>query len=429
MEMKELFLASLLILTSASAFAQQTSVAPGDIRCSDCALTGQQGAAAGFDASHIRFVANPIPAFHDNQTVRVNLVARVVNSSPLMLDVLDARFQMVNRSQKIVTNPRADREPRICEGPQRIPVVDLASRPVVETVGLNDLITGDIMMQRDEKVPDAILLATRVLTNVRKASSPVPLAASAGARPCANHSGVLIEDRTGNNGRTTIVYNDGGIFHRNAGLITFDQEKLAPAELSDLLRAFGDARFDSVPTEFPQEDSRSRPSLTLIGARYQRVALKDGDALLAPLVKRLDALADRSMSQSRYIVRRDDPIPITVRPWPYAEVDLEKLVDPRNKSARDAPQAWAQQVPKEFLSGLPGDGTTGDDVRRDPHRTLRTSGTPGGSIAWRVRLGAQPAANVSSGCSASQRSRNRPRVSARRECSTASHRPFLTADA
>ena len=371
--MKELLLAGLLMLTSASAFAQQTSVAPGDIRCPDCSLSGQKPAAAGFDASQIKFVKNPIPAFHDNQTVRVNLVARVVHASPLMLDVLDGRFQLVDRSMKMIGNGRDDREPTTCEGPKLMPVVDLASRPVVETLRLNDIITGDIIMQRDEKMPDAILLATQVLTNVRKASGPVSLVATAGAKRCANHSGVLIEYWTGGNGRTTIVYNDGGIFHRNAGLITFDQEKLSPVELSDLLRSFEQAQFDSVPTEFPEEDSRSRPSLTLIGARYQRVALKDGDALLAPVVKRLDALADRSMSQSRYILKRDDPIPLIVRPWPYAEVDLEKLMDHRNKSARDAPQAWAQQVPTEFLSSLPWDGTTGDDARRDPNRTLHFS--------------------------------------------------------
>ena len=79
------------------------------------------------------------------------------------------------------------------------------------------------------------------------------------------------------------------------------------------------------------------------------------------------------MSQARYILKRDDPIPLVVHPWPYAEVDLEKLMDPRNTSAQDAPQAWAQQVPKELLASLPGDGTTGDDPRRDPNRTRHFS--------------------------------------------------------
>jgi hypothetical protein len=280
---------------------------------------------------------------------------------------------MVDRSMKIVDTGRDDREPMICQGPQRMPVVDLASRPVVETLRLNDIVTGDIMMQRDEKMPDAVLRATPVLTNVRKASGPVSLVASAGAKRCANHSGVLIEYWAGSNGKTTIVYNDGGIFHRNAALLTFDQEKLSPAELSDLLRSFGEAHFDSVPSEFPREDWRSRPSLTLIGARYQHVALKDGDGLLAPVVKRLEALADRSMSQARYVLKRDHPIPLVVHPWPYPEVALDKLMDPRHTSARDAPQAWAQQVPKEFLSSLPGYETTADDARRDPNRTLHFS--------------------------------------------------------
>ena len=226
--MRERLVAGLLMLMSASAFAQQTSVAPGDIRCPECSLTGQQRATAGFDASTIRFVANPIPAFHENQTFRIHLVARVVNASPLMLDVLDTRLQMVDRRLQIVDDGRGDREPMTCQGPQRIAVVDLAAKPVVETLRLNDIVTGDLMMQRDEKMPDAILRATQVLTNVRQATGPVSLLVTAGAKRCTNHSGVLIEHWRGSNGTTTIVYNDGGIFHRNAALLTFDQEKLAP---------------------------------------------------------------------------------------------------------------------------------------------------------------------------------------------------------
>jgi hypothetical protein len=370
--MKAPLLAGLLALTSASAFAQQTSIAPGDIRCPDCALTGQQPAATAFDASQVKFVANPIPAFHENQTFRQRLVARVVNASPLMLEMLDNRFQMVDRSMKIIERGGPDREPKTCLGPQRIPVVDLASRPVVETLRLNDIITGDQMMQRSAKMPDAILMGTQVLTNVRKASGPVPLTTMAGDKRCGN-SGMLIQHWMSGNGKATIVYNDGTLFHRNAVNLSFDQERLSPAELSDLLRAFGEAQFDSLPTEFPQETTFGQPSLTLIGARYQRVALKDGDARLAPVVKRLDALADRSMSQARYILKRDDPLPLVVRPWPYPDVDLDKLTDHRNLSSKDAPQAWSQPMPNEFLASLPGDYLSREDRLRDPNRALHFS--------------------------------------------------------
>jgi hypothetical protein len=179
---------------------------------------------------------------------------------------------------------------------------------------MNDIVTANVILNRDPRMPDAILAATPTLTDVRKAAAPVSLFHTGNVKAeCANRSGRLIEYLGPEDGDLTIVYNDGGIYYRNAAYLTFTREKLSPAELSDLLRAFRDVNFDALPTTFPQKQSANRPGLALMAARYQRVALSGGDARLAPLMKRIDALADRATSHARYIVKADRGVPIVVR--------------------------------------------------------------------------------------------------------------------
>src|SRR4030095_14206458 len=128
-------------------------------------------------------------------------------------------------------------------------------------------------------------------------------------------SGRLVEYLGPEDGELTIVYNDGGISHRNGAYLTFTRERLSPTELSDLLHAFRDANFDAMPTTFPQRESANRPALALMAARYQRVVLSDGDALLTPLLKRIDALADRATSHAHYLLKSAPGAP-SVRPPP-----------------------------------------------------------------------------------------------------------------
>ena len=131
------------LLTAASVSAQPPTVSQGDIRCPDCALTGQAPAAAGFDASQVEFVASPIPAIHDNETFRIQIIARVVHAAPLVVEVLDSEYQTLDRNLKVVPQQRSDaNDPGGCQGPHRIEAVDLASKPVVSTLKLNDIVTG-----------------------------------------------------------------------------------------------------------------------------------------------------------------------------------------------------------------------------------------------------------------------------------------------
>jgi hypothetical protein len=290
-----------MVLVAGSASAQPTTVAPGEIRCVLCTLTGQKPAPGAFDTSQIEFVANSVAPFQDGQTVRINVLARVLHPAPLVVEVLDSRSQLLDRRLDVVAeDPDNGRDPATCKGPERIGLVDLASKPVVSALKINDLVTGGVMMRRDERRPESLAAGTPILTNVRKVSrrirffhpKPIP-------DHCVNRSGRLIVHEGSPDGETTIVYNDGAVYHRNGASATFTREKLSAAELSGLMREFRAANFDRLATTFPADGPASGPALTLIGARYQRVTLAADDARLTAIVKRLDRIAAKVSAASR----------------------------------------------------------------------------------------------------------------------------------
>ena len=353
--------------------AQAPAIAPGEIRCPGCFLTGQKPALPGFEASQIAFVANPVPAFLENQTFRIKLIARVVHAAPLVLETLDSAFQVVDRSMKVVEDDRdGGRDPATCGGPSRIEAVDLASKPVVASLKVNDLVTGAVIMKRDEKMPNAIPAGSMVLTNVRKVSAPIRFFHATPVRDrCLNRSGRLVVYVGADEGEVTEVYNDGAIYHRSAAYIEFTRERLSRAELADLLAAFRAVDFDALPSTFPSSYAPQRSTIALIGARYQPVTIAGHQARLKPLLARLDGLAVKAMAKSQYILRREGPIPLVILPWPYPDVALDKLLDPRLQSASDAPAAWRARVPDDFLAKLPGASPSGAaEAARDPNRTV-----------------------------------------------------------
>ena len=353
------FAVYLLLLAAPSGSTQPAAIAPGDIRCSGCALTGQKAGPIRFDESQIEFVANPVLAFDEGRTFRTNVLARVLNAAPLILEILDSRHQMLDRHLEVVAeDPDNGRDPATCRGPERISTVDLASRPVVSTLRLNDIVTGAIMMRRDERVPHAVRAGTPVLTNVRKLSARTRFFHATGIPPhCVNRSGRLIVRDGPEQGETTVVYNDGSIYHRNAAHVTFIRERLSAAELSALMRAFRVTNFNAIATTFPESGSGEERSLTLIGSRYQRVLIEDGGRRLAPLLTRLDAIAARSMSRATYVLKRGSAIPLNVRPWPYP------AIDPASS------ELWPRTV-KTRLRDVPPEGLTISREEYDRHKAV-----------------------------------------------------------
>ena len=366
------YLGAYLFVLAATAAPAAPAIGPGDIRCPGCALTGQKAAPAAFDQSQIEFVANPVPSFNDGQTFRVNVLARVLNRAPLVLEILDSRHQLLDRNLQIVAeDPDNGRDPATCGGPERISAVDLASKPVVSTLALNDIVSGAIMMRRDERMPNAVLAGTPILTGVRKVfartrffhATPIPA-------HCVNRSGRLIVLDGPEEGESTIVYNDGAIYHRNVANVTFTRERLSAAELSDLLRAFRATHFNAIADVFPETRPDSRPSLTLIGARYQRVLIDDDDPRVGPVLKRLNAIAARATSRAKYILKRGGMMSLDVRTWPYPAIDLERFVDPAIRLAAATPETWRQRVPDDFLRSLPVEAAASERSGTDSNRAV-----------------------------------------------------------
>jgi hypothetical protein len=63
-------------------------------------------------------------------------------------------------------------------------------------------------------------------------------------------------------------------------------------------------------------------------------------------------------------------VPIVVRPWANADVDLARLVDTGIRLSDRAPDAWRRPVPPDFLASLPAETNTADDGDRDPNRVV-----------------------------------------------------------
>ena len=169
---------------------QPSTIGPGNIRCPDCAQSGQKPATAAFDASQIEFVANPVPVFYENQTIRFSVIARVLQPALLILDVLDSRIQTVDRNMRVVaTGSRAANDSSDCLFMDPHQPVDFASKTVVSALQLNDIVTADVILNRNSRIPNAILGGTPTVINVRKAAAPVPFFHAGQVKPeCANRS-------------------------------------------------------------------------------------------------------------------------------------------------------------------------------------------------------------------------------------------------
>ena len=173
-----------ILLVAAPALAQRSTIRPGDIRCPDCAQSGQKPATAAFDASQIEFVANPAPVFYENKTIRWNVIARVLQPAPLLLEVLDSRTQKLDRNMRVVETGSDDSS--FCDvDPDQ--TVDLASKAVVSALRLNDIVTADVILDRNSRTSDAFLGGPPTVINLRKAAAPVPFFRAGQVTPeCAN---------------------------------------------------------------------------------------------------------------------------------------------------------------------------------------------------------------------------------------------------
>lgn len=346
---------------SAPVSAQLPAAASGATRCAQCPLSGQKTNASAFDESQVKFVGPIRLAFHEDQTVQIDVIARVLATSPFIVEILDERAQLIDRNMRPVRQDVDDGNDHVCTI-TRIESVELASKQILTRLHFNDVITARMVMQRDEQMPDAFLATTQVLAGIRRASAPVRYFHTPALKGCSNRSGRLVEYRGLANDALT-VYNDGAIHYRDPLSRRFERERLSDQELSELLRAFGSADFDALRADIGPAKWGPRPGITLLGARHQDVWLGGNEAPLAPLVRRLNDLAARATSHSYFLMKAGKRQKLTIVPWPYAQVSLAEsrefkdraLMRRRSGSGNVSSDASAleEQLPDEFLARLP----------------------------------------------------------------------------
>ena len=132
---------------SAPVSAQSPAAALGAIRCTRCPLSGQKTNASAFDESQVKFVGALRLAFHEDQAVQIDIIARVLLTSPFMVEVLDERAQTIDRNMRPVRQDVDDGNDHVCSI-TRIESVDLASKQTLASLRFNDVIAARLVMQR-----------------------------------------------------------------------------------------------------------------------------------------------------------------------------------------------------------------------------------------------------------------------------------------
>jgi hypothetical protein len=80
--------------------AQNTAAAT--IRCPLCPLSGQKPEASAADLSQIRVVESRDRIFFEGRTIQVEIIARVLSVSPFIVELLDAKTQLLDRNMRPV---------------------------------------------------------------------------------------------------------------------------------------------------------------------------------------------------------------------------------------------------------------------------------------------------------------------------------------
>ncbi len=353
--------------------ASAQTPAAGTIRCAQCSLSGQKPDTSAADLSRIRIIEQLKPVFHDGLTIQGEIIARVLAVSPFLVEVLDARTQLLDRNKRPARGgPVEDDRCSIT----RIEAVDRASQSILAGLHLNDVITGRLVWNENAQRPEVFLAAEPVLADIRRATTPVRYLHAAPLAGCSNRSGQLLEYR-GPAYDSVTVYNDGAIDYRDTLQRHFDREKLSSQELSDLLRAFASVNFDTLPADINEPGRGPMPGITLVAARYQDVWLAGNEARLAPIIVRLKGVITRATSQSSFLLKAGPRQTLAIVPWPYGRVvNLAEYVAVRDTARRrrqsgETPPGGPleERLPDEFLNRLPGTPQM-PERDRDPNRFL-----------------------------------------------------------
>lgn len=314
-----ILVACFAVLQAIAATSAQTRGAT--MQCAPCSLSGQQPAPAGFDETRMTFVPKLRPVSVLGLTVQGDLIARVLQVSPLIVEELDIRERLVNRYLPLWHS--ADSDGHIC-AVTSVDAVDLGSKSALASLRFNDIISARIVMQ---DVPGG----TGVFTSIRRIAGPVRYFHTPARKWCTNRSGRLLEYRGTTNDAVT-VFADGELVYRNPQFRYFEHERLTADELADLMRAFASERFNDLPADADLAQRGPHPGITLVAARYQDVRLAGKEERLAPLVSRMKRLAERAISHTSFLLKTGRRQPLTILPWPYPQVSLNGFTAFKNRA-------------------------------------------------------------------------------------------------
>lgn len=322
------FTFTLLLLSITAASAQRSAprvTLPVSPECTDAAQSD-----GPFAPPEAEFVDNPKPFTmpgRESPPLTFEITARIVNSRPLVVDVID------------VNSPIVDKELGRWCGFSTLPAMDAKLKPVLSSLRFGQVVKLTVLLAgadfKDWKF---------VITDIRP--SPLP---DDGPGACPSKSGIAVSIR----GLVPYVnvYNDGTPFYMDYYFNTFRMEKLSPAEMAQLFKAFADSSFNSLTSSPPPEKVDSH-SVTLACSRYQRVPDSGLDARLAPVMKQFELLKARATEHAYYLLMTSGRRKLTILDWPFTQVRLSDIANLRNHPGTQSP-ALQETVPPDFMAKLP----------------------------------------------------------------------------
>jgi hypothetical protein len=244
--------------------------------CPQCARAAQTHGPDPLASAEVIYIHNPqpvqFPAVPGARLIKLtsDLQARVVNTRPLVFDILDNS----GSKQEIVSNA--------C-GLFSIAIADDKLQGALSALRFDERVNMTVLYGGNSDYPHE-----SVLTALSPANSP-----GAGSGNCANHSGIVLSYR----GLVEYVdvHGDGAISYHDPMFQVFDHQKLSSGELEQLMDSFAAAGFDTFPPLQPAIGQPfQRDSLILICSRVQGARSAD---IAGPRFAALRAsLSQREMS-------------------------------------------------------------------------------------------------------------------------------------
>ena len=249
---------------------QSSTASPDTIRCASCGLSNQGREPKGFDQGRVQFLVTPRPVVFDGHSFEAGIIARVLATSPLIVEIVDSDFRWFDERGKKVPAAHEPYEPDTC-GIRRYDNVDEKSKTVLSRLQFNDFVTARWFFAGEKSAPFNPLASKIVISDIRKISQPVPYFRNVGGKDiCANRTGILIVYRSRGD-QLVIVYNDGSLYYRGVRFKSFHHQKLTSEEVDQLLTAFAKADFEALPGGMPSLDKPADPAITLLCSRFQEV--------------------------------------------------------------------------------------------------------------------------------------------------------------